>query len=123
MKPVYVDGPLLGERFDTDVPFVQAAWPGPLRFPGTFPDTTVTYQFRQVGFTAGAKAVMVWVGWCGESEPDADTICRALFRDDVWERAETVTVTPAPDTTAPGLESPDTDAMPAAFHEDQYPGG
>ena len=120
MKPVYVDGPLLGERFDTDVPFVQAVEPGEGKFPSY--DRTVTYQFRHVGFAAGTKAVMVWIGWCGDSEPDAGVICRALFRDDVMERAETVTV-PAPDTTAPGLDAPDTDAMSVSFHEDQYPGG
>jgi hypothetical protein len=92
VRPVYVDGPLLGERFDTDVAFVQAAEVGRLFSTGR----TVTYRFRQVAFAAGGNAVAVWVGWCGEREPDADVICRALFRGDVMERAEIVAVTPAP---------------------------
>lgn len=89
MRPVYVDGPLLGERFDTDdAAIVHSVQPGEVLRAGD----VVTYQFRRVAFAAGTKAVAVWVGWCGEHEPDADTICRALFRDDVMDRAETVTV-------------------------------
>ena len=93
MRPVYVDGPLLGQRFDTDCGSVHAVQADPADTPLGEAGRRVTYRFRPVRFTSGGTAATVWIGWCGPVEPDAGTICRALFREDVADRME-VTVLP-----------------------------
>ena len=91
IRPVYVDGPLEGQEFDTDTSFVQAidtvAYEDSRG--SSFPDgSTVTYQFRKFGFHMGGKAVVVWVGWCSPGDPDGETVAKALFKPDVMSRAE-----------------------------------
>jgi hypothetical protein len=96
MRPVYVDGPLKGQRFDTDDTFVRAPDCSGLEArslaagttPPTSPLPVATYQFRKFGFHAGGKAVLVDIGWCSPAEPDAEAIARALFKPEVMERAD-----------------------------------
>jgi hypothetical protein len=88
IRPVYVDGPLEGQEFDTDSAFVNAVkYPNDSGFPLADP-AMVTYQVREFGFHVGGKAVLVWIGWCSPDEPDAETVARALFKPEVFERAE-----------------------------------
>lgn len=91
-RPVYVDGPLLGEDFPTNLMYVQAVdygEPGISSFTaGSLIGNVVTYQLRQFGFHAGGKAVSFWVGSCSPGEPDAVTVFRALCKPELFDRAE-----------------------------------
>jgi hypothetical protein len=95
IRPVYVDGPLEGQRFDTDSYSVQAveydvqAVEYDVQTTGSpFAETrTVTYQFQQFGFHMGGKAVVVWLGYC-HGEPNAETVAKALLRPEIFERSE-----------------------------------
>jgi hypothetical protein len=89
LRPVYTDGPLEGQQFDTDSYGVQAVEYDAEDTAG-FPfaeSHIVTYQFKQFGFHMGGKSVVVWLGWC-RGEPDAETVAKALLKPEIFERAE-----------------------------------
>jgi hypothetical protein len=90
-RPIYVDGPLEGQDFPTDLMYVQAydyGAPGD-RLSLTWAAETVTYQIRQWGFHAGGTGVSFWVGSCSPGEPDAVTVFRALCKPELFERVAT----------------------------------
>lgn len=88
LRPVYTDGPLEGQQFDTDSYGVQAIeydeHPTGLAFTGP---RAVTYQFQQFSFHMGDMSIVVWLGWC-HGKPDAETVARALLKPEIFERAE-----------------------------------
>ena len=90
IQPVYVDGPLKGQDFPVDEPWmrVQAVDPDVMLNPAADPSSPldpsraiVTYTLQKFGFRSGDKNVMLWLGVSGPGEPDAEVLADLLLSD------------------------------------------
>lgn len=97
-NPLYLDGPLKGQKYETDHHFVYAMeYPEPTIYdliPGSslfIKSKEVMYQMRQLAITVTGdrEAFVVWVAWCGPyNEPPLQAVIEQLYSKDALERGE-----------------------------------
>ena len=82
IHPVYVDGPMKGQDFAVDEPFigVSAIDPeDPVDEHGH--SKVVTYTLRKFGFLSGGGAFALWIATSEPGEPDAEVLADLLLSD------------------------------------------